>query len=217
MGSAMTHERLLDLRHEQTDRNRRDACEYRRGAVYMRDPKAVTAIAIHQTAAWFSTAAYQVAASKGDHVLARHRRFLAVNAHVTAGRHGKFVVAHDPLAYVNHGHQLNAFTVGLEHEGHYTIDGDPIDAPGSVDVGEVIEADALRCRGSSSSARTSPMSTRTGRRCGHRRARRRATPARGSLEVGVQHGVRKLGLKIEPERTWGSGHPLPANWYGPRA
>lgn len=214
----MSHERLLDLRHEQTEKNRRDACEYRRGAVYMRDPKAVTAIAIHQTAAWFSTAAYQVAASKGDHVLARHRRFLAVNAHVTAGRHGRFVVAHDPLVYVNHGHQLNAFTVGLEHEGHYTISGEPIDAPGSVDVGEVIEAGRAAMTWI---VEQCPNITHV---YAHRQAMRAPKGAKTSdpgarifLEVGVQHGVRKLGLKIEPERTWGSGHPLPANWYGPRA
>jgi hypothetical protein len=208
------NDRLLDLRHEQTEKNRRDACEYRRGAVVMRDPKTVTAIAVHQMAVPFAVASYQLAASSGDEALARHRRFLGVNAHVSAGRHGRFVVAHDLLVYVNHGHQLNAFTVGLEHEGLYDVDGKPIGPTASLNIGEIIEAGRAAMTWI---VEQLPSITHV---YAHRQAMRSpkgaktADPgARIFREVAVEHGVRKLGLKIEPDRTWGTGKALPRNWY----
>jgi hypothetical protein len=208
------HPRLLDLRHEQTEANRRDACEYRRGAVVMRDPKAVTAIALHQMAVPFSIAPYQLAASNGDESLARHRRFLGVNAHVSAGRHGRFVVAHDPLVYVNHGHQLNAFSVGLEHEGLYDVNGIPAENTRKLDVGEIIEA------GRAAMTWLVEQCPHVTHVYAHRQAMRAPKGAKAAdpgarifREVGVEHGVRKLGLKIEPDRAWGTGKALPSNWY----
>jgi hypothetical protein len=211
------HPRLLDLRHEQTEANRRDACEYRRGAVLMRDPKSITGVTLHQTAAWYSLKPYQIHASKGDTVLARHRRFLPVNAHITAGRHGMFVLGHDLTTYVNHGDLLNPTDVGIENEGLYDANGEPIDKPSSVDVGEIIEAGRA--------ALTYVVESLPNVKFvhAHRQSRRAPKAAKTSccgarifLEVAVQHGVRKLGLQIEPDRVWGSGHPLPRNWYGPR-
>lgn len=206
--------RLLDLRHEQTEVNRRDACEYRRGAVVMRDPKAVTAIALHQTAVPYSVSERQLKASGGDEALARHRRFLSVNAHVTAGRHGIFVVAHDPLTYVNHGHQLNAFSVGLEHEGLYGVDGVPRENSAHLDVGAIIEAGRAAMTWI---VEQCPHITHV---YAHRQAMRAPKAAKTAdpgarifREVGVEHGVKRLGLRIEPERTWGTGKPLPRSWY----
>jgi hypothetical protein len=210
--------RLLDLRHEQTEKNRRDACEYRRGAVLERDPRAITGVTLHQTAKFYGLADYQIHASKGDQVLARHRRFLDVNAHITAGRHGLFVLAYDLTTYVQHGDLLNATDVGIEHEGHYEPDGTPVDKPASVDVGEIIEAGRA--------ALTYVVESLPNIKYvhAHRQSRRAPKAAKTScpgarifLEVAVQHGVRKLGLQIEPDRVWGSGHPLPRSWYGPRA
>jgi hypothetical protein len=212
------HPRLLDLRHEQTEKNRRDACEYRRGALLVRDPRTITGVTLHQTACWFGLKDYQILASKGDVELARHRRFLDVNAHITAGRHGKSVLAHDLTTYVNHGDLLNPTDVGLENEGLYDAEGNPINTPNGVDIGEIIEA--------SRAALTYIVESLPNVRYvhGHRQARRAPKAAKTScpgarffLEVGVQHGVRKLGLQIEPDRTWGSGHTLPKSWYGPRA
>lgn len=210
----MTHERLLDLRHEQTEKNRRDACEYRRGAMLMRDPRAITGVTLHQMAKFFGLAPYQIQASKGDLVLARHRRFLAANAHISAGRHGKFVLAHDLLTYVNHGDLLNPTDVGIEHEGEYTMHGEPVDKPAGVDIGEIIEAGRA--------ALTYVVESLPNVKFvhAHRQSRRAPKAAKTSccsarifLEVGVHHGVKKLGLSIEPDRTWGSGHTLPRSWY----
>lgn len=214
---VVSHERLLDLRHEQTETNRRDACEYRRGAVVQRDPRAITGVCLHQTAKFYGVADYQALASKGDVVLARHRRFLMVNAHITASRHGRFVLAHDLVTYVQHGDLLNAADVGIEHEGHYSMDGEAIDKPASVDVGEIIEAGRA--------ALTYVVESLPNVKFvhAHRQSRRAPKAAKTSccgarifLEVAVQHGVRKLGLSIEPDRVWGSGWTLPKNWYGAR-
>ncbi len=213
----VSHERLLDLRHEQTEANRRDACEYRRGAVVMRDPKAITGVTLHQTAAWYGVSPGQQRASAGDVVLARHRRALKVHAPITAYRHGKFVLVYDLATYVQHGDLLNATDVGIEHEGHYSMDGEPIDKPSSVDVGEIIEAGRAALTYIVESLPNVKFVH------AHRQSRRAPKAAKTSccgarifLEVAVQHGVRKLGLQIEPDRVWGSGHPLPRNWYGPR-
>jgi hypothetical protein len=212
------HPRLLDLRHEQTEANRRDACEYRRGAVLMRDPRAITGVCLHQTAKFYGVADYQALASKGDIALARHRRFLAVNAHITAGRHGMFVLAHPLETYVNHGDLLNPTDVGIEHEGHYSMDGEPIDKPASVNVGEIIEAGRAALTYIVESLPNVKFVH------AHRQSRRAPKAAKTSCcsalifrEVGVAHGVRKLGLAIEPDRTWGTGWTLPKSWYGPRA
>lgn len=213
----MSHDRLLDLRHEQTEKNRRDACEYRRGAVVMRDPRAITGVTLHQMAKFFGLAPYQIHASKGDLALARHRRFLGVNAHISAGRHGKFVLVYDLETYVQHGDRLNATDVGIEHEGEYTMDGEPVGKPDSVDIGEIIEAGRaaltyvveslpnVKFVHAHRQSRTAPKAAKTS-----------CCSARIFLEVGVQHGVRKLGLQIEPDRTWGTGVALPRSWYGPR-
>jgi hypothetical protein len=208
------HPRLLDLRHEQTEVNRRDACEYRRGAVVMRDPKAVTGVTLHQTACWYGVSPGQLKASDGDEILARHRRALKVNAHVTAMRHGSFVLAYDLLTYVWHGDLLNATDVGLEEEGLYDADGAPINKPASVKIGDIIDA--------SRAALTYMAEELPALRWvhAHRQSRRAPKAAKTSCcsalffrEVGVEHGVRKLGLRIEPDRTWGTGKPLPRNWY----
>lgn len=37
--------------------------------------------------------------------------------------------------------------------------------------------------------------------------------ARIFREVAIEHGVRKLGLTIEPDRVWGTGVALPRAWY----
>lgn len=36
---------------------------------------------------------------------------------------------------------------------------------------------------------------------------------RSFREVGVEWGVKKLGLKIRPDQVWGAGKALPKNWY----
>ena len=173
-----------------------------------------TGVTLHQTACWFGVAPFQLAASGGDETLARHRRALGVHAHITAFRSGRFVVAYDPGDYVQHGDLLNGEDVGLEHEGLYDADGRPVGMPRGVDVGEIIEAGraaltwlveqnpTLRYVHAHRQSRRAPKRPKT------------ADPgARIFREVGVEHGVRKLGLAIEPDRKLGSGMALPRSWY----
>lgn len=207
-------DRILDLRAEQTPANAREACKLAAGKPIVRAPADVTAVMLHQTACWFGVADYQLKASGGDEVLARHRRALGVHAHVTAMRHGRAVLAYDPLTYVQHGDVANAFSIGLEHEGDYDSDGVPHDLPKGVDVGEVIEAGraalswlvehvpSVRLVIAHRQSRTPPKAPKT------------ADPGRRIFrEVGIEHGVRKLGLTIDPAKVWGNGRPLPAGWY----
>lgn len=188
----------------------------RGSAIVMRDPKDAIAACLHQTACWYSVAKYQLAAADGDEALARHTRALGVHAHMTAMRHGRTVVAYDPLAYVNHGHLLNPISVGIEHEGLYDADGEPIGIPAGADVGEIIEAGRA---GLSWLAGQLPnlrliYAHRQSMRPGKGRAAKTADPgARIFREVGVEHGVRKLGLTIEPDKVFGIGRPLPPSWY----
>lgn len=206
-------DRLLDLRHEQTDENRLAACMIGNGKVVKRVPTGVT---LHQTACWYSVAPFQLKASGGDEVLARHRRALAVHAHVTAMRHGRFVVGYDLDEYVQHGQLLNGTDVGLEHEGLYDEDGEPMEMPDRIDVGEIIEAGRAALSWIVEHAPTIRFlhAHRQSMRPGKDRRPKTSDPgARIFREVGVEHGVKKLGLVIEPDRVWGIGKPLPKSWY----
>lgn len=208
--------RIVDLRHEQTKENIADACLLdAHGRAVVRDPKDVVAAMLHQTGCWFSVKPYQIKASGGDPVLARHRRALAVNAHSTAMRHGRVVLAYDPLVYVNHGHVANPWSYAIEHEGLYDEDGDPMETPDQIDVGEIIEAGRAAL---TNAAETLPalklvwahrQSMRPG---GNRRAKTSDPGARIFREVGIEHGVKKLGLTVEPDRVFGIGKPIPKEW-----
>ena len=206
--------RVLDWRARQTDVNREDACAMMRGKVIMRPLGDVLGITLHQTAAYFSVAPYQLKAAGGDEQLARHTRFLDPNAHSTAGRHGKVVIAHDPAAYVFHGHQLSSFTVGQEHELLCDADGNAIRPPKGWSYDEVIEAGRA---GLTWYAENLPnLKFVYAHRQAYRKAKgakTRCCGARIFKEVGVEHGVKKLGLTTEPNRIWGGGKALPSNWY----
>lgn len=206
-------DRLLDLRSQQSAFNTVEACkiDLKTHQPLKRTPTGVT---LHQTACWYSVAPYQLEAAKGDEVLARHRRALGVHAHITAMRHGKFVVAYDPDVYVNHGDLLNSEDVGLEHEGLYDYDGKPIDLPRGVDVGEIIEAGraALEWLVSNVPTLRYVHAHRQSRRA-PKRAKQNDPGRRIFQEVGIEWGVKKLGLSIEPDRVLGSGLALPRSWY----
>lgn len=198
----------------QTDENVRDACKMDRGKVVVRPLSQVTACMLHQTGCWFGVDKHRLAKHKGDVIAARHERGLEVNAHATAMRHGLCVIAHSPETFVEHGDRANSISVGLEHEGLYEADGDPIDLPAGVDIGEIIEAGRagltwfaenlpeLRLLIGHRQSRTPPKSPKT------------ADPgARIFREVAIEHGVRKLGLTIDPAKVWGTGRAIPSDWY----
>lgn len=210
-------DRILDWRGRQTHENEQDACELDAlGRPIVRKPEDVIAAALHQTACWYSVASYQRKAAGGDEVLARHMRALGVNAHITAMRHGRAVVAYDPLVYVNHGHQLNPFSDAIEHEGLYDADGNPIETPDRVDVGEIIEAGRAALTWLVEQRPTIRLvyaHRQAMRQGGGRRAKTSDPGARIFREVGVEHGVKRLGLTIDPAKVWGIGRQLPPSWY----
>lgn len=214
---AAADPRILDFRARQTPANAKDACEFDGSAIRMRDPTDVIACMLHQTGCWYSVVDYQLRAAKGDEALARHLRALEINAHATAMRHGRCVLGYEPRAYVNHGDVANPWSWGLEHEGLYDADGNPIRMPKGVDVGEIIEAGraGLTWAAENLSSLRLVWAHRQSRRAGKGRKPKTADPgARIFREVAVEHGVKKLGLTIEPERVFGIGRPLPANWFG---
>jgi hypothetical protein len=210
----VTDPRMLDLRSKQTAENVADCCAMAHGVAVRRDPKDVYAAMLHQTGCWFSVDKWRLKRHGGDELAARHERGMEVNAHLTAMRHGRCVIAHDPELYVNHGHNANSWSAGLEHEGLYDADGNPVGLPKGVDIGEIIEAGRA---GLTWLAETLPNLRLV---WAHRQSMRRpgraktADPGRRIFrEVGIEHGVKKLGLTIEPERVFGVGKPLALNWY----
>lgn len=209
-------DRILDWRGRQTLANERDACELDglgRPIVRTTPPMAVM---LHQTGCWFGVDKHRLRRHGGDEVAARHERGLEVNAHVTAMRHGQAVIAYSPAVYVQHGDVANSISVGLEHEGLYDVDGVPRGLPAGVDVGEIIEAGraALSWLVETTPSLRLVIAHRQSRRPGGKRVAKTSDPgARIFREVGVEHGVRRLGLTIDPERVWGVGRPLPRDWY----
>lgn len=207
---------ILDWHDQTTPVAAADACLLAKGKPVLRDPAKITHVMLHQTACWYDVAPYQLSAAKGDEVIARHRRALGVHAHVTAMRHGSAVVAYSPAVYVNHGHNANEFSVGIEHEGHYDVDGNPVDMPKGVDVCAILEAgrEALTWLREQLPNLRTIIAHRQSMRAGGNRTPKTSDPgARIFREVGVEHGVKRLGLTIDPSATWGIGRPLPANWY----
>lgn len=182
------------------------------GKVVQRPLPSVTGVTLHQTAAWYSVAKYQLKAAGDDEELARHMRALDINAPATAMRHGKAVLGHSVTDLVYHGHQLNEADYGLEHEGLYDTDGNPIKKPAGVDVGEIIEAGRAVIDYLVEQApnlrwvHAHRQAMRTGK------SAKTADPGRRIFQEVGMWAVRKYGLSVEPDRTWGSGKPLPEDW-----
>lgn len=118
---------VVNLTHEQPNPPRNDPPEHKivRGKkpeldrVFNRPVNTIDGIVIHQTGSPFGVTAAAIKASKGDAVLAKHRRALGIAAHMTAFDTGYAVLAHPLEWYVYHGNGLNARSLGLEVEGLY--------------------------------------------------------------------------------------------------
>lgn len=182
----------------------------------VRDPAQVLGITIHQTAAKFGTAPYQVHAANGDAELALARRSLRVACHVMAFHDG-FIAWPNPLEwYVYHGNGFNSFELGLEIDGNYPgvkggrtwnnktpteVTADVVGAACAAIELMVIEGRKLRMpiefihahRQSSATRRSDP---------GEELWRR----------VVLDYAVPVLGLKTEQGRTLGKGRPIPKDW-----
>lgn len=114
---AISGVRFYDLRDVQTQPIPRS--RVRGGKTVLRNPQDINGICFHQTATVFGVSDKQLKNAGGNRELARATRFLNVPAHAVVSNDG-FWVVHSPLeAYLNHGHGLNAFTLGVEIEGKY--------------------------------------------------------------------------------------------------
>lgn len=210
---------LYDLRGEPwSERNQKKFKRYR-GKPVVRDPAQVTGITVHQTAAKYGVAPYQVHAVGGNVELALARRSLRVACHVMAfhADHAGFIAAPNDLThYVYHGNGFNAFELGIEIDGNYPgVEGGKTwngKRPTKITAGIVRAA----CAGIE-------YLVVGGRKMGmpieyihaHRQssAKRRDDPGEELWNaVVLDFAVDVLGLKTEPSRVLRDGRPVPVDW-----
>jgi len=222
----MKRVRHLDLCDEQKnpppykvrDGKKINIAQTARGKVVVRRPSDITGIGIHQTACVFGPAG----ASKADQ---RHRRALNVPCHALAFRDGTFVTAFPLEWYVYHGNELNAFSLGLEIEGHYPGLPDDPRTPAREDIkttwkGKATPFDDLTVETSREALR---YLVEEGRSRGmpiewiwaHRQTNG-SKPSDPGWEIWkhvvLDYGVPTLGLRTQPNQTWRDGKPIPAQW-----
>lgn len=201
---------FLDLRREQSPSGPEGACKLDRGKVVMRDPASVTTLVGHQTACSFGVAPYMIQAAKGDRELARHRRALNVHAHVTAFNDGTFAAAYPLLAYVFHGNASNAYSVGLETEGHYNgIPGGVLEEPTDL----TIETSRAACTWIVEEAAKLGATLKFYEAHRQHAAARRSDPGHRLWQaVYIDHCEAKLELAPRPDFTTRDGRPIPNRW-----
>lgn len=106
-----------------------------RGRPFVRLPQAVDGIVLHQTAAPFGVADYQLRAAGGDRNLALATRATGVACHAMAFRSGFFTAATPLTWHVNHGNGFNSRSLGLEVDGLYSgLRDDPETTPRREDI-----------------------------------------------------------------------------------
>jgi len=182
----------------------------------VREPSQVTGITIHQTAAPYGVADYQVQAAGGDRELALARRALGVACHTMAFRGGFGVVANDLRHYVYHGNGWNSTELGLEIDGRYpgvkggkTWDG----KKASVVTDDVVKAACLCIEWMVIEGRKAGMPIEYIHAHRQSSATRRDDPGEELWErVVLGFAVPTLGLKTEPGRTLKDGRPVPVEW-----
>ncbi|WP_053236002.1 N-acetylmuramoyl-L-alanine amidase [Sandaracinus amylolyticus] len=194
-----------------------------RGRVLERDPRDVDSVTLHQTACVFGPA------SDREKRLARAMK---IGAHATAFREGVGVLAM-PLRWQGiHANALNATSIGLEIEGLYAgLQDDPTTAPREdlrttwgrppLELTELVVETARALL-----TRIVELAAAEGIELRYVRAHRQASGARRSdpgeglwRAVALEHAVARLGLRVEPDRTWvskssGEGRPIPEAWGG---
>ena len=218
---TITDVKLYDLRDEPWEsRLSRKFRLYRDGKPAVRDPSQITGITIHQTAAPYGVADYQVRAAGGDRQLALARRSLRVACHVMAYREGFIAWANELTHYVYHGNGFNASELGIEIDGRFpgvkggkTWNGKP--------ATEVTDTLVHAARAGIE------LLTIEGRKAAmpieyihaHRQssATRRDDPGEELWQrVVLDFAVPVLGLITEPARTLrgrnGNGRPIPKEW-----
>lgn len=207
---------LYDLKDEPWKERNPKKFKLIHGKPVIRRAENITGITIHQTAAKYGVAEYQVNAAGGDKELALARRSLRVACHVMAFHDG-FVAWPNPLHwYVQHGNGFNSFELGLEIDGNYpgVMGNKTWNGKKST---EVTESVILAARAAIE------LMVIEGRKMGmpieyihaHRQSSgtRRDDPGETLWKrVVLDFAVPVVGLKTEPTRTLGKGKPIPTKW-----
>lgn len=215
---------IYDLR----DQQRRAAPRTRiiGGRTVQRPASQIDTIVLHQTAVKFGAGRAALRLTGGDREAALARRALRVAAHAVAFRSGIVALGHPLRSYVHGAGPVNNRSLHLEVEGLYSgLLDDPTTAPREdiLTTWRRRKPDALDARTIRAAQCALWRLVSEGRRAGMplRRiiAHRQTSPTRRSdpgealwREIVLRFAVPCLGLKTEPQRTWGRGRPIPVNW-----
>jgi hypothetical protein len=187
-----------------------------RGKTFVRDPKTVCGVTVHQTACVFGP---QADPEK------KHLRAMNVPAQALAFRDGFYVITAPLLWYLYHGNSLSGPTLGLEIEGMYCGLTDDPSTVAREDIkttwgGKPTPLDALTI----ATARAAlGFLVEEGRKEGmpiefvyaHRQSNedKPSDPGQEIWEhVVLDYAVKVLGLKTQPQRAFGHGRPIPKQW-----
>jgi hypothetical protein len=216
--SSLTELKLYDLRSNPWSERNPKKFKLQGGKPVVRNPSQVTGITIHQTAAKYGVADYQIHDAGGNAELALAKRSLRVACHVMAFHDGFCAWPNDLRHYVYHGNGFNAFELGLEIDGNY---------PGVIGgktwnngTPTKVTPDVVR-----SACAAIELMVIKGRQMGmpieyihaHRQssATRRDDPGEELWKrVVLDYAVAILGLKTEPTRTLKDGKSVPVEWDG---
>lgn len=208
---------FYDLRTEAWDeRNPKKFRRTNKGKPVIREPSQVTGITIHQTAAPYGVAPYQVKAAGGDPKLALARRALRVACHTMAFRDGFFVAANPLRWYVYHGNAFNSFELGLEIDGRYPgmVGGRTWNRKKPTPVTQkVIRAACAAIEWMVIEGRKEGMPIEYIHAHRQSSATRRDDPGEELWKrVVLDFCVPELGLKTEPARVLKNGRTIPPEW-----
>lgn len=208
---------LLDLTHEaknppaqkvKPDGTKLNIAKYDgHGKVFVRDPKTITGIGIHQTDCVFGP--------KADPV-ARHRRALGVPIHALAFRDGVLAIPYPMLWYMYHGNGMNAMSYGLEIEGSYSgVLGQEKAGKKTYDLLDELTIETARAGVKYLYEAGLKLNSPLEHIWAHRQSRgvKERDPSEAIWKaVVLDYAVAVLGLKTQPDRTWEDGKPIPLSW-----
>jgi len=190
-----------------------------RNVTVMRGSGEITGVTLHQMACTYGVSAQQVKAAGGNKSMARANRMMNIPAHACAMSTELGVVVHSPLAaFLHHAHAFNDDTLGLEVEGLYAGVKDVRSTMWNADEVAYLSNTAIL------SARAAlKYLVEEGRDLGmpiqwlyaHRQTYGDKTGDPGSeiwQYVGLDYGVKVLGLKVRNDHTRRDGNPIPKDW-----
>lgn len=177
------------------------------GKVFVRDPKTITGIGIHQTDCVFGP--------KADPI-ARHRRALGVPIHALAFMDGVLAIPYPMLWYMYHGNGMNAMSYGLEIEGSYSgVLGQKRAGGKTYNLLDELTIECARAGVKylyeAGLKLNSPLEHIWAHRQTNKVKERDPSEAIWKAVV-LDYAVAVLGLKTQPDRTWDDGKAIPLSW-----